>query len=292
MGLLEFNKLTWKDNEIPAITAEKLNRFEVGINSIVNEINNTKCKDFETFDAAIEQAEYRVLGENLVNAPYPNVIRGKLIVIVSDGTSHDYLNNTIWQFFYDNTGKIFYRYKEDGNAWSSNWYQVYSSQYKPTKADVNLGNVDNTSDEAKPVSTATLAALDGKSDTGHTHPNPSWADVTSKPTTFTPSEHDHDTDYRAITWVPSWADVTSKPTTFTPSEHDHDDLYYTENETNILLGGKSDTGHTHPYRPVTWVPSWADVTSKPTTFAPVKASSTVYGGIKISNVSGVLKIYT
>ena len=39
-----------------------------------------------------------------------------------------------------------------------------------TKAQVGLGNVDNTSDAAKPVSTATQAALDGKSDVGHTHP--------------------------------------------------------------------------------------------------------------------------
>ena len=38
-----------------------------------------------------------------------------------------------------------------------------------TKSDVGLGNVDNTSDLSKPISTATQAALNGKSDTGHTH---------------------------------------------------------------------------------------------------------------------------
>ena len=37
------------------------------------------------------------------------------------------------------------------------------------KADVGLGNVDNTSDLAKPLSTAAQTALAGKSDTGHTH---------------------------------------------------------------------------------------------------------------------------
>jgi hypothetical protein len=37
------------------------------------------------------------------------------------------------------------------------------------KADVGLGNVDNTSDLSKPISTATQTALDGKSATGHTH---------------------------------------------------------------------------------------------------------------------------
>jgi hypothetical protein len=37
------------------------------------------------------------------------------------------------------------------------------------KADVGLGNVDNTADADKPVSTATATALAGKSATGHTH---------------------------------------------------------------------------------------------------------------------------
>lgn len=38
-----------------------------------------------------------------------------------------------------------------------------------TKSDVGLGNVDNTSDANKPVSTATQTALDGKSSTSHNH---------------------------------------------------------------------------------------------------------------------------
>ncbi len=37
------------------------------------------------------------------------------------------------------------------------------------KADVGLGNVDNTADTAKPVSTATQTALNGKANTAHTH---------------------------------------------------------------------------------------------------------------------------
>lgn len=37
------------------------------------------------------------------------------------------------------------------------------------KADVGLGNVDNTSDAAKPVSTATQTALNGKAASTHTH---------------------------------------------------------------------------------------------------------------------------
>lgn len=37
------------------------------------------------------------------------------------------------------------------------------------KGDVGLGNVDNTSDLSKPISTATQTALDGKANTSHTH---------------------------------------------------------------------------------------------------------------------------
>jgi hypothetical protein len=56
------------------------------------------------------------------------------------------------------------------------------------KADVGLGAVDNTSDAAKPVSTATQTALDTKANTVHTH---LWADITDKPATFTPASHTH-----------------------------------------------------------------------------------------------------
>lgn len=38
-----------------------------------------------------------------------------------------------------------------------------------SKSNVGLGNVDNTSDAAKPVSTATQTALNGKANTAHTH---------------------------------------------------------------------------------------------------------------------------
>lgn len=44
------------------------------------------------------------------------------------------------------------------------------------KSDVGLGNVDNTSDASKPVSTATTTALAGKASTSHSH---AAADVTS-----------------------------------------------------------------------------------------------------------------
>jgi hypothetical protein len=49
------------------------------------------------------------------------------------------------------------------------------------KADVGLGDADNTSDAAKPVSTATQAALNGKANSSHGH---AVADVASLQTTL------------------------------------------------------------------------------------------------------------
>lgn len=46
----------------------------------------------------------------------------------------------------------------------------------------------------------------------------------------------------------AWANVTGKPSTYTPATHTHDDRYYTEAEINNKLDGKSNTGHTHDDR--------------------------------------------
>lgn len=46
-------------------------------------------------------------------------------------------------------------------------------------------------------------------------------------------------------WRPSWADVSGKPATFTPSAHNHDDRYYTETESDerfVNITGDSMTG--------------------------------------------------
>ena len=42
-----------------------------------------------------------------------------------------------------------------------------------------------------------------------------------------------------------WDGITGKPSTFTPSAHNHDDRYYTETEMNTKLNGKANSSHTH-----------------------------------------------
>lgn len=48
--------------------------------------------------------------------------------------------------------------------------------------------------------------LDGKSDEGHSHPNPDWSNIQNKPINYPPLAHLH-----------GWTDIQSKPEVFTPS---------------------------------------------------------------------------
>lgn len=141
-----------------------------------------------------------------------------------------------------------------------------------TKADIGLGNVDNTSDASKPISTATASALSGKASTSHTHPEyvktvngvspdgagavsigMAWSALTGVPATFAPSAHTHD-----------YTTLTNIPTTFTPATHNHSISAVSGLQT--ALDGKAAISHTH---------LWADITDKPTTFAPSAHTHTV-----------------
>src|SRR5574338_225586 len=80
-----------------------------------------------------------------------------------------------------------------------------------TKADVGLGNVDNTSDLNKPISAATQAALDSKQPTG---------DYVLSVNDQMPDENGNvviATDVGSV----DWTTITNKPTSFTPSAHSH-----------------------------------------------------------------------
>ena len=60
------------------------------------------------------------------------------------------------------------------------------SSHTHTKSQVGLGNVDNTADSAKSVKYATSAGSANAV---------AWSNVNGKPSTFTPSAHNHDTAY-------------------------------------------------------------------------------------------------
>jgi hypothetical protein len=55
----------------------------------------------------------------------------------------------------------------DGGGWIKKTYTQFKTALALVEADVGLGNVDNTSDAAKPISTATQTALNAKEATAN-----------------------------------------------------------------------------------------------------------------------------
>ena len=114
----------------------------------------------------------------------------------------------------------------------SDWAKL-SEKPTYTANEIGLGNVDNTSDIDKPISTATQTALEGKADTGHTH---TVSDITDMPEYLT-----QETDPT----VPAWAKTENKPT-------------YTADEV-----GAAKKNHTHNVSDITDMPEWAKAENKP-----------------------------
>ena len=82
---------------------------------------------------------------------------------------------------------------------------------------------------------ANTEAISGKADKGHTH-------IKSQITDF---DHNHDDRYYTEN------EVDTKLSGKSDTGHNHDDRYYTENEVDTKLSGKSDTGHTHTKSEIT-----------------------------------------
>ena len=114
----------------------------------------------------------------------------------------------------------------------SDWAKL-SEKPTYTANEIGLGDVNNTADIDKPISTATQTALDGKADTGHTH---TVSDITDMPAYLT-----QETDPT----VPAWAKSKNKPT-------------YTADEV-----GAAKKKHTHNVSDITDMPEWTKTENKP-----------------------------
>ena len=79
-----------------------------------------------------------------------------------------------------------------------------------------------------------------------------WANVSGKPSTFTPSSHTH--AISEVTGLQTALDGKQAAGSYAAASHTHDDRYYTETEINTLLAGKQAAGsyaaasHTHDDR--------------------------------------------
>lgn len=104
------------------------------------------------------------------------------------------------------------------------------------KTDVGLGNADNTADAAKPISTATQAALDGKAAAVHGH---AIADVTSLQTSL---------DAKAPLASPA---LTGTPTAPTQTQGNNSTRLATTAYVDTLGSTKAASSHAHAFADVT-----------------------------------------
>lgn len=179
-----------------------------------------------------------------------------------------------------------------------------------SKAEIGLGNVDNTADANKSVKYATSA---GSASTATTVVNGGaasadvarhvWFSDSSNETArvsddnfkYNPSGNLLTTNISGNAATASsvaWGNVSGKPSAFTPASHTHDDRYYTESEINTKLNAKANSSHTHTKSQITDFPtsmpasdvySWAKQSSKPS-----YTISEVSGNLPASRISGTI----
>lgn len=120
-----------------------------------------------------------------------------------------------------------------------------SNPHSVTKAQVGLGNADNTSDVNKPISSATQTALNGKSDKAHKHKT---ADISDMPTALPADGGNADTvdgkhasDFAASIHTHTAADVGAAA-----SDHTHTKSQITDFPASLPAnGGNSATVNNH-----------------------------------------------
>jgi hypothetical protein len=78
------------------------------------------------FNLALTQGEYKVQSSVALNAPLTGAIYGKLRVIVSDGTTHNNVDNWIWQYLDTTVGDTWTRYKSNSGAWHT-WEKIINT---------------------------------------------------------------------------------------------------------------------------------------------------------------------
>ena len=125
---------------------------------------------------------------------------GRLVLNITDDADAriDFALNKVTKSYIDADGNFSGKASTAGTADVANkvaWGNVSGkpSSYTPsshthTKSEVGLGNVDNTADTNKSVKYARSA---GTADVAIVANEVTWGDVTEKPSTYTPSSHDH-----------------------------------------------------------------------------------------------------
>lgn len=141
-NVLSASKLTTARN-INGVAFDGSNNITITANPTSTQLTGENLNDITT------PGEYFAAGSNAVTNKPSGVDAFSLQVLKSAAGWYEQLiiGSNSW------SGKIYQR-RWMGTAWSS-WTSVYSELFKPSKSDVGLGNVDNTADSVKNVSSAT-----------------------------------------------------------------------------------------------------------------------------------------
>lgn len=170
-------------------------------------------------------------GNKITNKPNNTDAIG---LIVTHNASGNYYTQILTTSSNANT----YRRTCLNGSWSG-WTQDKYTDTNTWRGIQNNLTSDSTSDSLSAAQGKALKGLiDGKAPNGHTH---SFASITDKPSTYTPSAHTHDDRYYTETEMNAKLDGKSN------TGHTHDDRYYTEAEINTKLNGKAPNEHTHQY---------------------------------------------
>ena len=149
-------------------------------------------------------------------------------------------------------------------------------------------NTGHTHDDRYYTETEVNTKLDGKSNTGHTHDDRYYteSEINTKLNAKANSSHTHDDRYYTETEVNTKLDGKSN------TGHTHDDRYYTESEINTKLNAKANSSHTHTKAQITDFPTsmpasdvyaWAKAASKPS-----YTIGEVSGNLAASRISGTI----
>lgn len=156
---------------------------------------------------------------------------------------------------------IYVRYCTNG-TWTA-WEKVYTSAQKPTASEIGAAASSHTHNYAGSSSAGGAANTAVKLHTARTINGVSFDGSANITITANPNAHNQDSS--TINAMTGYAKATA-----TSAISTSDSLNTAIGKLERALDDKMAT-HTHPYRANTWVPSWSEVTSKPT-FATVATS--------------------
>lgn len=172
---------------------------------------------------------------------------------------------------------------------SAGTWEVSLAQVLVPASSTSVINARITDERSYASTSAIDVILDGTG--GHTHdgtdgdgPTIPWANVSSKPSTFAPTDHTH-----AGTGTGgqiAWSDISSKPSTFSPSDHTHASAGGGVGGTishgaltSVTADQHHAKSHAHDGADGSGTVAWGSVTGKPSTFTPAThASAHATGG--------------